>query len=136
MKTFWINLPVKDIEKSREFFKRIGFKENPRFKNADHLASFIIGEQEVVMMLFPEDTFQRFTENGISNTQQGTEVLLNIDAESRSEVDEMAKKVKNAGGTIFAKPAESEGWMYVFGFEDLDGHRWVMLHMELDKMPK
>ncbi|NNE77836.1 MAG: extradiol dioxygenase, partial [Pricia sp.] len=77
-----------------------------------------------------------FTQNEIADTTKGTEVLLNIDAQSRSEVDEMAQKVRNAGGKIYAHPGESQGWMYAFGFEDLDGHRWSMLYMDMDKMPK
>ena len=136
MKSFWLNLPVKDIKKSKTFFKNIGFRENPMHSEATHLASFFIGEKDVVMMLFPEKDFKNFTQNGIADTQKGTEVLFNIDAQSRKEVDEMAKTVRAAGGQIFAEPAESQGWMYAFGFEDPDGHRWSMLYMDLEKMPK
>jgi len=135
MKTIWLNLPVKDIKESKEFFKAIGFKENPRHKNAEHLGSFYIGENNFVLMLFPENTFKGFAQNEISDTQKGTEVLINIDAQSKSEVDTMAKTVQKAGGKIFAEPGESDGWMYAFGFEDLDGHRWSMLYMDLEKMP-
>lgn len=135
MKTIWLNLPVKDIKKSKEFFKAIGFKENPRHKNAEHLGSFYIGENNFVLMLFPENTFKGFAQNEISDTQKGTEVLINIDAQSKSEVDTMAKTVQKAGGKIFAEPGESDGWMYAFGFEDLDGHRWSMLYMDMGKMP-
>ena len=74
MKTIWLNLPVKDIKKSKEFFKAIGFKENPRHKNAEHLGSFYIGENNFVLMLFPENTFKGFAQNEISDTQKGTEV--------------------------------------------------------------
>lgn len=135
MKTIWLNLPVKDIKESKEFFKAIGFKENPRHKNAEHLGSFYIGENNFVLMLFPENTFKGFAQNEISDTQKGTEVLINIDAQSKSEVDTMAKTVQKAGGKIFAEPGESDGWMYAFGFEDLDGHRWSMLYMDMGKMP-
>jgi len=102
---------------------------------AEHLASFLIGEHNFVMMLFPEKDFKGFVQNKIADTTKGTEVLLNIDAQTRAEVDEMAKTVRKAGGKIFAEPGESQGWMYAFGFEDLDGHRWSMLYMDFDKMP-
>jgi predicted lactoylglutathione lyase len=134
-KNFWLNLPVRDVKKSKEFFEAIGFKVNPMHENAEHLASFLIGENNFVLMLFPNDTFRNFTKNEVADTEKGTEVLLNIDAQSKEEVDEMAKTVRKAGGRIFAEPGESEGWMYAFGFEDLDGHRWVMLHMDMSKMP-
>ncbi|WP_226332192.1 VOC family protein [Echinicola marina] len=136
MKTIWLNLPVKDIKKSRDFFKAIGFKENPMHENAEHLASFLIGEHNFVMMLFPEKDFKRFTNNEVSDTQKGSEILLNIDAQSKSEVDTMANTVRIAGGKIFAEPGESQGWMYAFGFEDIDGHRWSMLYMDMEKIPK
>jgi uncharacterized protein len=86
-------------------------------------------------MLFPKDVFKNFTQNEIADTKKGTEVLINIDAQSKIEVDEMAKKVRVAGGRIFAEPGESQGWMYGLGFEDLDGHRWIMLYMDMSKMP-
>lgn len=136
MKSIWFNLPVKNIEKSKTFFKAIGFRENPMHSKADHLASFFIGEKDVVMMLFPEDSFKSFTQNDVCNTSIGTEVLLNIDAQSKAEVDKMAEKVRESGGKIYVQPGESQGWMYAFGFEDLDGHRWSMLYMDMDKMPQ
>jgi predicted lactoylglutathione lyase len=134
-KQIWFNLPVKDIQKSKAFYKEIGFKPNPMHENADHLASFFIGEKEVVMMLFPEDSFRHFTNHEVSDTRKGTEILLNIDAQSREEVDEMCQIVRNAGGEIYTEPMEAQGWMYAFGFKDPDGHRWAVLHMDMSKMP-
>lgn len=136
IENIWMNLPVKDVRKSKSFFKAIGFKENPMHEKAEHLASFLIGKKEFVMMLFPEKDFKHFTQNDIADTKKGTEVLLNIDAQSRKEVDEMAETVRKAGGKIFAEPGESQGWMYAFGFADFDGHRWSMLYMDMKKMPK
>lgn len=135
MKSIWINLPVKNLQKSKAFFEEIGFTPNPNYNRNDG-ASFLLGDQKVVMMLFPEKDFKGFTHNEVADTKKGTEVLLNLDAQSKNEVDEMAKKAQKAGGKIFAEPSESEGWMYVFGFEDLDGHRWSVLHMDMSKMPK
>lgn len=134
-KKFWLNLPVRDIRRSKAFFTEIGFTLNPNFQSNDDSASFLIGEHDFVMMLFPEEAFQGFTQNKIADTTRGTEVLLNIDAQSREEVDEMAQVVRQAGGTIYAEPGESQGWMYAFGFEDPDGHRWSVLHMNPGKMP-
>ena len=136
MKSIWLNLPVGNIQASKAFFKLIGFRENPMHAQADHMASFLIGENDFVLMLFPEYAFQHFTQTAISDTSKGSEVLINLDAQTRIEVDEMADKVKKAGGKVFAEPSEVDGWMYAMGFTDLDGHRWAMLYMEMDKMPK
>ena len=87
-------------------------------------------------MLFEESTFENFVQNEITDTKSSSEILISIDAESRAEVDAFAKKVVEAGGLVFAKPAEIQGWMYGCGFADLDGHRWNMLYMDLSKAPK
>lgn len=134
-KEIWINLPVKDINKSKEFFTQLGFLLNPGPGNTADSASFLIGNKKVVMMLFTESTFKNFTGNEIADAKKATEVLFSIDAESREEVDEMANKAVKAGGTIFGQPKESQGWMYGCGFADLDGHRWNVLYMDMSKMP-
>lgn len=89
----------------------------------------------MVVMLFNESVFKGFTRNEITDSKQATEVLLSIDAESKKEVSEMAKKAAEAGGTVFSEP-EDQGWMYGCGFADLDGHRWNVLYMDMEKMPK
>jgi len=135
-KDIWINLPVKDVTKSKEFFEKIGFTLNSKYGNGPDSASFLIGDKSFVMMLFKDTVFEKFTGNKIPNTEQTTEVLFSISAETREETDELANKVKNAGGIIFSEPAENQGWMYGFGFSDLDGHRWNVLFIDMSKMPK
>ena len=132
----WINLPVKDLKKSKEFFTNIGFSFATGFADTSESAGLLIGDKDIMVMLFTETTFQNFTANKIMDSNQGTEVLFSFDAQSREEVDQMAQKVTKAGGTIFAKAGETDGWMYGFGFADLDGHRWNMLYMDISKMPK
>ena len=133
-KELWINLPVKDLNKSKEFFTRIGFLLNPQY-DREEAVSLLIGDKQIVVMLFPEDTFKDFTGSKITDSSQSTEVLFSVDAESKEEVDELAKKVVEAGGIIFGEPG-GEDWMYGFGFSDLDGHRWNVLHMDMSKMSK
>ena len=87
-------------------------------------------------MLFEEPTFAKFSRNEISDVTKGTEVLFSIDAESKEEIDEMAKKVEQAGGIIYGGPTENYGWLYGCGFLDLDGHRWNLLYMDMSKMPQ
>lgn len=136
-KNLWINLPVKDLSRSKTFFNQIGFTFNERFGgNSEESACLNIGEKPEVVMLFVNSTFKNFTRNEISDTNQGTEVLLSIDAASRQEVDEMAAKVTKAGGSVFAQPEDIDGWMYGCGFADLDGHRWNVLYMDMNSMPK
>jgi predicted lactoylglutathione lyase len=130
----WINLPVKDVNKSIAFFMQIGFKMNLDHGSSNESASFVVGKKGVVVMLFDEATFSRFAGKPVSDVNRGTEVLFSIDAESREEVDEIAKKVVQAGGAIYGGPTENHGWLYGCGFTDIDGHRWNLMYMDLEKM--
>lgn len=135
-KQLWINLPVKDISRSKEFFTNLGFSLNQQYGNSDHSASLLVGDKGIVVMLFEEATFKTFTRNEIADTKRSTEVLFSIDAGSREEVDQLARKAADAGGTLFAEPAENQGWMYGCGFSDPDGHRWNVLYMDMSKLPR
>lgn len=133
-KNLWINLPVKDIRKSKAFFTEIGFLLNPNCPNNDEAVSLLIGEQNVAVMLFPEATLRSFAECDLTDASKSMEVLLSIGANSKDEVDDLVKKVMLAGGTIYSEPKEN-GWMYGAGFADLDAHRWNVLYMDPAKMP-
>ncbi|WP_163408728.1 VOC family protein [Flavobacterium ajazii] len=132
-KQIWLNLPVKDVAKAKDFFWKIGFSFNEQH-DTPNSTCMVVGEGHFVVMLFEESMFAGFSQNGITDTNSGSEVLISIDAENREEVDELAEKVKAAGGTVFAAPAESQGWMYGCGFADLDGHRWNVLFMDFSKL--
>jgi predicted lactoylglutathione lyase len=133
MKDFWLNLPVKDVNKSKEFFDKLGFTFNPHY-NAPNSASMLLGEKGVVVMLFDEPTFKGFTGNEIAT--KSNEVLLSVDAASKEAVDEMAHKAVEAGGSTNHKPYTMDGWMYGCVFSDIDGHKWNVLYMDMSKMPQ
>jgi predicted lactoylglutathione lyase len=134
-KRLWINLPVKDIKRSRVFFAKMGFSIAARFSEEDDIAGVTVGEKNMVMLV-KEARFRKFSGQDIADTTQVAEILISIDAESRAEVEEMAQKARDAGGHVFAEPEEIEGWMYGCAFADLDGHRWNVLYMDMSKMPK
>jgi predicted lactoylglutathione lyase len=133
VKQLWINLPVKDVKKSKEFFTKLGFKFNEKFGGEPNSACLLIGEKEFVVMLFDEPTFKSFTGNEMTDTKLSNEVLFSIDAQSKEEVNEMALKVVEAGGKC-TQPKDVQGWMYGFVFSDLDGHNWNILYMDMSKM--
>ena len=132
----WINLPAKDINKSRDFFVAIGFQLNESMGNSEHSAAIKIGSKNIILMLFEQNVFKQIVGRDFTDTSKSSEVLFSFDAESREAIDALANKVEKAGGKLFSKPAEMQGWMYGCGFEDLDGHRWNALHMDFSKMPK
>lgn len=132
-KQIWLNLPVKEVAKSKAFFSKIGFSFNEEHDTPSSTC-MVVGEGNFVVMLFEESLFEGFSQNKITDTKTSSEILISIDAESKEEVDTLAKKVQEAGGNVFAPPAESQGWMYGCGFADLDGHRWNVLFMDFSKL--
>jgi predicted lactoylglutathione lyase len=126
-KQIFVNLPVKDLNKSKDFFSAIGFTFNPQFTD-DNAACMIIGEN-IYAMLLVEKFFKSFTPKAISDAMTTTEVLIAIDAESREKVDEMIHNAIKAGGMEPRAP-QDHGWMYGRSFQDLDGHIWEVFYMD------
>ncbi len=129
----FVNLPVKDLNKTIEFFTKLGFKFNPKFtdKNA---TCMIIGEN-IFAMLLVEKFFKTFIKKEIADARKTTEVLNAIAVESRNKVDEIISRAKKAGGKE-PREAQDHGWMYGRSFEDLDGHIWEIFYMDESKMPR
>lgn len=132
-KQIWLNLPVKDIKRSKHFFSKLGFSFNEEH-DTEYSTCMLVGVNNFVIMLFEETMFEEFIKNKLRDTNQSSEMLISIDAESWEEVDIIAHRVEEAGGIVFSKPALSQGWMYGCGFIDLDGHRWGVLYMDFSKL--
>ncbi|KQN38764.1 extradiol dioxygenase [Pedobacter sp. Leaf41] len=135
IKSLWINLPVKDVKKSKEFFTKLGFKLNLQYGVREDSASFLVGDAGLVLMLFEKSLYEGFAGSAVPESFSGNEVLFSFDAESPEEVDNLAKKVVEAGGSIYGEPGYKDDWMYGCGFIDLDGQRWSILFMDFSKMP-
>jgi len=123
----FVNLPVKDLNKSKEFFSKLGFTFNPQFtdKNA---ACMVISEDNYAMLLV-ESFFKTFTKKEIANAKKSTEVLVALSAESKEKVDEMLNKALAAGAKEPREP-QDHGFMYGRSLEDLDGHIWEIFWMD------
>lgn len=133
-KQIFVNLPIKDLEKTISFFKHLGFTFNDQFTD-DKAACMIINDGSIYAMLITEAFFKTFTKKSIADAKKTTEVLIALDTESKEEVDELVKKAIEAGGSLYAEP-QDHGWMYQHSFADLDGHQWELLYMDESKLPK
>ena len=129
----FVNLPIKNMEKSQAFFKRLGFSFNPRFTN-EQGACMVISEDHNYVMLLVEPFFSTFTKKSIADASRATEVIVCLSCDSRAEVDEMVRKAIAAGGKTPNAP-QDHGNMYGHGFEDLDGHIWELAWMDPNAAP-
>ncbi len=129
----FVNLPVKNLPKSIEFFTRLGFNFNPQF--TDDTAACMVISESIFAMLLTHPKFAEFTRKDIADATKTTEVLIALDAESREAVDNIVKNAREAGGTIYDQ-ARDHGWMYHHSFADLDGHQWEVMYMDISALPQ
>jgi uncharacterized protein len=128
----FVNLPIKEMARTRRFFSALGFGFNPQFSN-EQGACMVISE-DIFAMLLVEPFFQGFTKKPIADATKATEVLVCLSCESRAEVDELVRKALAAGGKAPNAP-QDHGFMYGHGFEDLDGHQWELVWMDPSAAP-
>ena len=122
----FVNLPVKDLEKSKAFFQAIGCTINKQF--TDETASIIIGGN-IFAMLLTHDKYKQFTSKEIANAGKTSEVLIALGVDSKAEVNRIVDAAVKAGGKE-TRPAQDYGFMQLRTFEDLDGHHWEVLYMD------
>lgn len=129
----FVNLPVIDLDRSIDFFTKLGFKFNPQFTD-ENATCMIIGDNMFAMLLV-EKYFKTFTKKEISDTVKNTEVIVALSTESRANVDQMLNKVVEAGGKEHKEPQDL-GFMYLRSFEDINGHIWEIFYMDESAMKK
>ncbi|MBL7738788.1 MAG: VOC family protein [Chitinophagaceae bacterium] len=130
----FINLPVRDLQRSIAFFTQLGFSFNPQFTD-DKAACMVIADGSIYSMLITEEFFKTFTKKELADARKNTEVLIALDAESRQDVDDMIRKALAAGGSVYME-SQDHGWMYGHSFADPDGHQWEVLYMDETALPQ
>lgn len=131
-KQIFVNLPVKDLEKSKEFFGKLGFTFNPQFSN-EQGACMIIDDGHIYAMLITHELYKTFVTKEIADGTKTSEVILSLDCENREAVDNIINSAIAAGAT--EQKSQDLGWMYQKGFLDLDGHHWEVFFMDQSAMP-
>jgi predicted lactoylglutathione lyase len=123
----FVNLPVRDLDRSIDFFTDLGFSFNPQF--SDENAGCLVISDDIYAMLLVEPYFKTFTNKEIADATRSTEAILALGVDSREQVDELAEKALSSGGRP-AKEPNDQGVMYERSFQDPDGHLWEVMYME------
>ena len=126
-KKMWANFAVSDLSRTTKFYTALGFKANGKPNN--DLASFLFGGDNFIMHFFLKDVLKANVKMEISDSQQASEIIFTLSAETKDEVDSWAKEVEVAGGKIISAPEAFGPGYYGFVFADPDGHKFNVFHM-------
>ena len=129
----FVNLPVKDLDKSMGFFKTLGFSFNPQF--TDETAACMVISDDIYAMLLTHDKFRQFTRKEIADATKTTEVLTALSMDSRDKVNSLVDTALKAGATAAREPMD-HGFMFERSFNDLDGHIWEIFYMDMSAVPQ
>jgi uncharacterized protein len=129
----FVNLPVKDLKRSTDFFTALGFRFDPQF--TDNKATCMVVSEEIFVMLLTYDFFKSFTKKELPEAGKTPEVILAISRDSRADVDHIISKAMQSGGNAYGE-TQDHGWMYVRGFQDPDGHLWEFMYLDPDAVKR
>lgn len=132
-KKIFVNLPVKDLDKSVEFFKKLGYEFNPQF--TDDTAACMVISDDIYTMLLTEPKFKEFTPKEIADSSKTTEVLTCLSSDSKEELNDLMEKALSAGAIETREP-QDYGFMYGRSYTDLDGHIWELMWMDENGIPQ
>ena len=132
-KLIFVNLPVTDLPRAKAFYEAVGAKNNPQF--TDDTAACMVFSDTIHVMLLTHDKYKQFTSKEIADTHKTSAVLLAVSEDSREGVDATLGNALKAGAKE-PRDKQDYGWMYYRAFEDLDGHTWEVMWMDVEAASK
>jgi len=131
-KQIFINLAVKDVNKSMDFYTALGFTNNPQF--SDDMGKCMVWSESIFVMLLTHEKFSTFITKPIADTKSNVAGLFSLSVDSVDEINNIVESGRKAGGT---EPCEMKdyGFMQQRTIEDFDGHTWEVFFMDMSKMP-
>src|SRR5512146_863899 len=130
----FVNLPVRDLKRATAFYTAIGAVKNPQF--SDDTASCMVFSDTIFVMLLTHEKWGSFTRKPIADARRESEVMLALSAESRQAVDRIADAAGSCGGRVDVNPKQDHGFMYGRSFEDVDGHIWECMFVDMSQFPQ
>ena len=126
----FVNLPVTDLAKSKAFYEKVGFTNNPQF--TDNTAACMVLSEAINVMLLTHDKWADFTPKAIPDARSNAQVMLALSADSKNDVNGLVDKAVAAGGSADPTPTQDFGFMFGRSFEDPDGHIWETMWMDME----
>ncbi len=132
-KQIFINLAVKDVQKSMDFYTALGFSNNPQF--SDESGKCMVWSENIFVMILTHEKFKNFTTKPIANTKSNIAGLFSLSVDSIDEINNIVNNGLKAGG-IEPNEMKDYGFMQQRTIEDFDGHTWEVFYMDISKFPK
>jgi len=131
-KQIFINLAVKDLQKSMDFYTALGFTNNPQF--SDETGKCMVWSENIFVMIMTHEKFASFATKPLVDTKLNLAAVFSLSVDSLDEVNNIMTNGLNAGGT---EPVEMKdyGFMQQRTIEDFDGHTWEIFYMDITKFP-
>ena len=133
-KQLFVNLPVSDLSRAKAFYEAIGAVANPQF--SDQASACMVLSDTLFVMLLTHDKWAQFTRKPIADAHRASEVMLALSADGRAEVDTIVAAAGTNGGKADVNPPQDHGFMYSRSLEDVDGHVWELVYMDMSQMPQ
>lgn len=131
-KQIFINLAVKDLQKSMDFYTALGFANNPQF--SDDTAKCMVWSESIFVMIMTHDKFKSFVTKPLADTKSKIAGIFSLSVDSVDEINKIVSAGLQAGGI---EPVEMKdyGFMQQRTIEDFDGHTWEVFYMDVTKFP-
>lgn len=131
-KQIFINLAVKDLQKSMDLYTALGFTNNPQF--SDDTGKCMVWSDTIFVMLLTHEKFSSFTAKPIADTKSSIAGLFSLSTDSVDEMNKIMADGLKAGG-IEPNEIKDYGFMQQRTLEDFDGHTWEVFYMDISKFP-
>ena len=132
-KQIFINLAVKDPQKSMDFYAALGFSNNPQF--SDESGKCMVWSENIFVMILNHEKFKTFATKPLADTKSNLAGLFSLSVDSVNEVNNIVNNGLKAGG-IEPHEMKDYGFMQQRTIEDFDGHTWEVFYMDISKFPK
>ena len=132
-KQIFLNLAVKDLQKSLDFYTALGFTNNPQF--SDETAKCLVWSENIFVMIMTHQKFASFTKKPLADTKNNIAGLFSLSLNSIEEVNNLMISGLKAGG-IEPNEMRDYGFMQQRTIEDFDGHTWEVFYMNISKFPQ
>ena len=131
-KQVFINLAVKDLQKSMDFYTALGFSINTQF--SDNTGKCMVWSENIFVMILTYEKFSTFVTKPLADTKSNVAGIFSLSVDSINEVNSIMTNGLNAGGK---EPNEMRdyGFMQQRTIEDFDGHTWEVFYMDISKIP-